>query len=236
MPNIFEIKPLYHQVRDFLASEIFFGRWKPGTGIPNEIDLAKDYGVSVGTMRRALGMLESERLIHRKQGTGSFVSQPNAPDLRERFENIYRRDGRRIETDVRQVGCVSAPATRDDQFHLGVADSDDVVCCKQVVRVDNKPRIYREARFSKRMYPTPELSETWDVFVAAKKCGFWIGKGTEKLYLAKAEARVASALGLEVGAPLLVLDRLAFALDGKPLEWLVSWCEFDGLYYETMLS
>lgn len=236
MNQVFEKRPLYHQLRDELAGQIFDGRLKPSAAIENEIDLAKKYSVSVGTMRKALAMLESEGLISRRQGRGSFVSEPNAPGLRERFEHIYRRNGHKIETDVRQIGCHSSPATPEEQTRLLVTSNDNVVCCKQVVRVDNIPKIYREARFSVALHPEPELTQTWDVFSASRNCGFWIGNGIAKLYLKQAGDQVVAALGLEVGATLLVLDRLLFALDGKPIEWLVSWCEFSGLYYETTLS
>ena len=47
-------RPLYLQLRDALAERIAGGDWKPGNAIPNESDLAREFGVSTGTMRKAL--------------------------------------------------------------------------------------------------------------------------------------------------------------------------------------
>ena len=56
----FSTRPLYLQVRDALGERISGGEWKPSTAIPNEGDLARQFGVSPGTMRRkALDLLES---------------------------------------------------------------------------------------------------------------------------------------------------------------------------------
>ena len=68
----YSIRPLYLQVRDALAQRIATGEWKPGDAIPNENDLARQLGVSPGTVRRSLDLLESEHLLTRRQGCGSF--------------------------------------------------------------------------------------------------------------------------------------------------------------------
>lgn len=54
----FATRPLYLQVRDFLAERIARGEWKPGAAIPNEGDLAREFGISTGTIRKALDLLE----------------------------------------------------------------------------------------------------------------------------------------------------------------------------------
>ena len=64
----FSTRPLYLQLRDALAERIAHGEWKPGTAIPNESDLAREFGVSSGTMRKALDMMEAEHLLTRRQG------------------------------------------------------------------------------------------------------------------------------------------------------------------------
>jgi len=68
----FSTRPLYLQVRDALGERIAGGEWKPSTAIPNEGDLARQFGVSPGTMRKALDLLEAERLLTRRQGRGNL--------------------------------------------------------------------------------------------------------------------------------------------------------------------
>ena len=64
----FSNRPLYLQLSDALAERIAKGEWKPHAAIPNEGDLAREFGVSPGTMRKALDLLEGQRLVSRRQG------------------------------------------------------------------------------------------------------------------------------------------------------------------------
>ena len=90
----FSTRPLYLQLRDALAERIATGQWKPSKIIPNENDLAREFGVSVGTMRKALDLLEDEHLITRRQGRGTFVNDPAADGLVNRFSKICGTDGK----------------------------------------------------------------------------------------------------------------------------------------------
>jgi GntR family transcriptional regulator len=66
--------PLYFKVMIDLQEKILSGEWPRGAHIPGEIELAKDLGVSVITVRQALGQLVQEGYIHRERAKGSFVS------------------------------------------------------------------------------------------------------------------------------------------------------------------
>ena len=66
-------RALYIQVRDHLAQQIARGALKPGMLLPNELELADQLGVSLGTLRKGLEALEKERLITRRHGRGTFV-------------------------------------------------------------------------------------------------------------------------------------------------------------------
>ena len=65
-------KPLFQQVRDHLTERIAKGEWKPGMALPNEGDLAREFEVSSGTMRKALILMADQRLVERRQGRGTL--------------------------------------------------------------------------------------------------------------------------------------------------------------------
>ena len=90
----FSNRPLYLQLRDALAERIAGGQWKPGSAIPNESDLAREFGVSTGTMRKALDLMETERLLTRRQGRGTFVNDHASDELSARFSNLDRKSTR----------------------------------------------------------------------------------------------------------------------------------------------
>jgi len=85
-------RALYIQVRDHLAQQIARGVLKPGTPLPSELELADQLGVSLGTLRKGLEALESERLITRRQGSGTYV-RDHAADMRFTFDNLRTKGG-----------------------------------------------------------------------------------------------------------------------------------------------
>ncbi len=69
-----DARPLYAQVRDALKQDIQEGTWKPGDMLPSEFELAAGYGVSQGTVRKALDALTREHVLVRRQGIGTPMS------------------------------------------------------------------------------------------------------------------------------------------------------------------
>ncbi len=71
----------YQRVRENLRRQITDGTLPPGSRLPTEADMPRQFGVSELTIRRALGDLAREGLIVRKRGSGSFVADPHHPPL-----------------------------------------------------------------------------------------------------------------------------------------------------------
>ncbi len=72
--------PLYDQVASDLRQRISAGEWAPGDRIPSLEDLAERFGVARVTVRQAIGLLEQEGLIWRRQGKGTFVTRRPSND------------------------------------------------------------------------------------------------------------------------------------------------------------
>src|SRR5919109_3395801 len=106
----FSNRPLYLQLRDALAERIANGEWKPGSAIPNESDLAREFGVSAGTMRKALDLMESERLLTRRQGRGTFVNDQSSDELAARFSNLRAADGKRVCGQIKSADIIEGIA------------------------------------------------------------------------------------------------------------------------------
>lgn len=66
--------PLYEQVKKDILRRIIAGDWSPGSFLPNEFALAEQYGVSQGTLRKALNELTAEKYLVRYQGKGTAVA------------------------------------------------------------------------------------------------------------------------------------------------------------------
>ncbi|MEO3875903.1 winged helix-turn-helix domain-containing protein [Nonomuraea sp. B12E4] len=65
--------PKYEQIANDLRQRITSGELSPGARLPSISDLEQSYGVSMGTVERALAILRSQKLIRTHQGIGSIV-------------------------------------------------------------------------------------------------------------------------------------------------------------------
>ena len=78
--------PLYSQLVSIIKRNISAGTLSPGALLPSEAELCRTFDVSRSTVRQAIGALEAEGLVVRKQGRGTFVAEPK---MRRRTENVY---------------------------------------------------------------------------------------------------------------------------------------------------
>ncbi len=78
--------PLYSQLVSIIKRNISAGTLPTGALLPSEAELCRTFDVSRSTVRQAIGALESEGLVVRKQGRGTFVAEPK---MRRRTENVY---------------------------------------------------------------------------------------------------------------------------------------------------
>jgi len=71
------MKKLYTDIYDNIKNNIVKGIYKSGEKLPSENDFCKEYGVSRGTVRKALEILADEGLVHSLHGKGVFVLENN---------------------------------------------------------------------------------------------------------------------------------------------------------------
>lgn len=94
---------LRSQVRERLREQIHSGQWLTGDKLPSEADLMARHQVSRITVRHALADLESEGLISRVQGKGSFVAPAAIVQDLSRLQGLAEalsRQGRTVRTEV----------------------------------------------------------------------------------------------------------------------------------------
>ena len=83
------ITPLYVQLMEELETSIRNGVYKPGDKIMTEAEMAKEYGVSLITVRKAVGSLMEKGLVVRKQGKGTFCHKAEIFKKHEKAPELY---------------------------------------------------------------------------------------------------------------------------------------------------
>ena len=234
----FSHRPLYLQLHDALAERIATGAWKAGMAIPNEGDLAREFGVSPGTMRKALDLMEHERLVTRRQGRGTFVNDQLSDELALRFINIRTPNGDRLIGDVRTPQVTDGVANELECARLCLPTGDRVYRIRRVRLSDDEPFMVEEASVPAALFPGLEEMRafTHRIVCLAQKYGILLGKAEERISMASASLKVADALCIVPDSPVVVLDRVVRTIDGRPVEWRMAWCQLAKNYYLAQMD
>ena len=218
--------PLYQQVRDAVAGRIAAGQWKPGAILPNEGDLAREFSVSPGTMRKALDLLEAECLLTRRQGRGTFVKNPGSEDQMGRYCNLRDPRGKALRGDIRTL-------------ELAEAIADEIECARLQLGCDEQVyRIGRARAYERRTFMVEDVSLPVALFPGlaeravcplaplelAQAYGILLGKSEERVSIVAASAVATEVLRIPEGSPVLFLDRVVMTRDGRPVEWRRGEC------------
>ncbi|HWB45828.1 MAG TPA: GntR family transcriptional regulator [Hyphomicrobiaceae bacterium] len=233
-----ESRPLYARVREQLIERIRSGAWKPGQLIPNEFEIAREFGVSQGTARKAISALAAEQLVHRRQGRGTFVVQHTPAHVLFRFFQLFEDAGAQIIPDSRRAVPVRAPANAAERAALGLDEGEQVIRIARTRLRHAKPFIVETIALPDALFPgladLPELPNTlYDHF--QKTYGVLVVRADERITAVAADKQAAAALELAEGTPLLRIDRTAYGLVDQPVEWRVSQCHLQNAYYLARL-
>lgn len=102
--------PKYARVLAELQKRISEGTYAPGTLLPSEEQLVKEFGVSRTTVIRAVQILKQEGWIDSQQGTGRFVrGRPASAGERTRPGRQALENRESADSRVTEVGHVIAP-------------------------------------------------------------------------------------------------------------------------------
>jgi len=229
-----DTRPLYAQVREMLRERIRSGTLKPGAPLPNEFALARELGVSQGTVRKALDALAAENLLVRSPGRGTFVREQTAADVLFRFFHLYDAVGDRILPDSRDVKVTRAKGSRTECDRLALEKGASVVRISRLRTREGAPFVTEQIAVPADLFPeleavAPLPNTLYDLF--QRRYGVTVARAEEKLAAAPADGPTAATLGIAAGTPLLKVDRIAFALDDRPIEWRVSLCHLADGYY-----
>ncbi len=190
--------------------------------------------MSQGTARKAIGALAAENLVVRRQGRGTFVFEHTPDDIMFRYFNLFEDSGARIVPDSRSIMCALGKANGSERKTLRLPKNARVIRVKRIRTRSRKPFITETVVLPESAFPgladLPDIPDTfYDIF--QKTYGVLVTRTDERLTAVKADAAVARELGVSVGTPLIKIDRIAFTLDGRPVEWRESLCHLKRAYY-----
>jgi len=213
--------PRYHRIAESLRERIRGGEWAAGAPLPNQRRLARDFGVTLMTLRQALELLERDHLITRRHGLGTFVAAPTIDyeilKLR-RFAGELSAQGESVSTRV--LDARPAVADRRASVALGLTPRARMVMVERLRLVDDHPlslqRSFLPARIGEQVL-TSDLAETPLSQVLEFKLGVVVVRAQEAVSAVRLASREARELACAPGAAAFESERVSFDAAGQPV-------------------
>ena len=230
-------QPLWRQIRGLILRDLESGTWKPGEAIPSELELAARFGVSLGTVRRAIDALADENHVVRRQGKGTFVATHTEEKASTpRFLRIRRDDAVDEYPESRLVDVRRAKAGADAARHLDLKPGDSVVLLRRILEYGGTPVVLDEITLPAALFRglTRARVDAWQgslygLFEA--QFGVRMLKAHEKLKAIAADDESAALLNVAPGTPLLAVERVTTTFGDRPVELRRGLCATAGHHY-----
>jgi GntR family transcriptional regulator len=214
-------------MRDDIHGLIAKRGWGADEPLPSENELARRYGVAVGTARKALETLVNEGLLVRQRGRGTFVRRPDFTSSLFRFFRVRDSDGAPILPSGRVLSLAEDMAQGTVANKLSLASGDRVIRMERLRLMDGKPLLKETIWLPKEPFDAlldRAPNEFPDLLYPLYEtlCGQVVARATEELAIGAATRDDAEALGLVEGAPVVLISRTTRGFDDRPLEWRTS--------------
>lgn len=229
--------PLHEQCKRLLLDRIRSGALQPGDAIPPERELGAIYGLSRTTVRQAVNDLVQQGILHKVQGSGTFVTKTVIPLDLHRFtsftEDMKARE-RTPSSQILRMELSEAPEVVRRSLSL----AGPAFMIERLRLADRKPMGIHT------VYLPPELrieravleSEGSLYNALARIHHLHLVAADETLEAAPASARDARLLGLEKGAPILRVERVSFNNRSEPREFVEMRYRSDEYKYYARLN
>ncbi len=233
-------QPLYRQITAAILQSLASGEWLPGQAIPGEHELARRYGVSQGTVRKAIEALAAEGLLVRRQGRGTFVSSHRETYAQFRFLRLRPDEGPAVQPASRIVDCRRVRAPADVARPLGLRPGESVLFIRRLLVFGDEPVVLDDiwlAGEEFRQLTSERLAgHSGQLYaVLETELGTKMIRADEKLRAVAASGVQAELLGVAPGAPLLLVERVTSTFNGRAVELRRGLCRTDRHHYANAL-
>lgn len=216
--------PLYHQIYLALKQQILSGELTNGERLPSEADLAKSHKVSRITAKRAMNELANENLVSRSRGKGTTVSftAPRA-EISADFGSLKKNliaIGTSTKVEVLSFTYLNAPPPIAEALHLEPG---------MLVQKTERRRTRQGKPFSYTLsYLPEEIGKTFGqndlttttILDLIEKTGHLMHEARQSITAILANPKIAAALEVQQGTPLLKISRLVFDQKKYPIQYI----------------
>ncbi|ARP79596.1 GntR family transcriptional regulator [Bordetella genomosp. 8] len=217
-------QPLYEIVRAGIVERLRTGVWAAGDRLPPEPELARLFGVGIGTVRRAVEALVAERLLTRRAGRGTEVARFTDDHAFDLYFNYVDPTGAAIKVTAELLSFARERATARFAALFGIERNGSLAHVENLRRMDGVPVMLDRLWMPLNVFPNLSGQD----FAARRgsiygyyqeRYGVSVVRVQEDVTAADADAGVAAAFGLKPGTSVLQVERTAYTFQDKPVEF-----------------
>lgn len=196
-----------------------------GTKLPAEPDLAQKLGVSRATLREAMRIFESQGLLRRKQGLGTFVTKPTKVietglEVLESIETLAEKIG--LDVSMANLNISNGKATKKEAEKLNLEVGSPIISITRVIQTDQSPAAYLVDVLPESIIDPNRIEDRFtgsvlDMLIQIGKPSLSVSK--TEISAIHAQSNVAKALHVQRGDTLLLLSGVLFDIEGKPVDF-----------------
>lgn len=235
--------PRYEQLHDMLRARVTSGEWPPGSVLPAEADLAKQYKVALGTMRQAISRAVEHGLLERVHGKGTFVRSELQDALMFRFFRFRGTPGEIQPAVPRALIHELTEVTLD-------TDATERLHCRKGSRgifirrtriLEDTPALLEKIWLPYQSFkPLLQLEreQFGDLLYPCyrKQCDVVITRASEEIGFGTLDEDDSRLLALAPGSPVAIIRRVAFSLIGEPVEYRISQGDAQRFHYNVEIK
>jgi len=201
----------------------------PGERLLTEPELAKQLNVSRATLREAMRTFETQGLIYRHQGSGTFVIHPSQVietglEVLESIETLSKRIG--LVVSMGELHIDHLPANEEYSKALSINPGDPVLVISRVILAEGRPVAYLMDILPEEMLITEEIRSGF----TGSMLDLLLKRGTPALVSSRCEINaeqaksdVAKALRIQRGDVLLRFIAYLYSTNGQVVDYSYSY-------------
>jgi GntR family transcriptional regulator len=201
----------------------------PGERLLTEPELAKQLSVSRATLREAMRTFETQGLIYRHQGSGTFVIHPSQVidtglEVLESIETLSKRIGLEVSMGEHQID--RRPANEEYAKALALNQHDPILHVSRVIQAEGRPVAYLIDVLPDNVLPVEELDNefTGSMLDLLLKRGLpTLVSSRCEINAVQAKSDVAKALKIQRGDVLLRFIAYLYSTNGRVVDYSYSY-------------
>jgi GntR family transcriptional regulator len=237
---------LANQVAQILTERIKGGHYLPGEKIPTEDQFSEEFQVSRATVRAAFNAMTANRMIVRRHGVGTFVSQAakltNPLDQSIDFLELISDSG--FLADFTEVVSRMITPDGDVREKLNLEENTSVLEVHKVFNADGHPVIYSQNYIPEWVFQDQLTSEEitkpgatepfFSFFRDVCHCEIHYYLSDVMIGMPADFPHISSPVKVDKNTPILVIDEVGFDNQERPVNYAIEYLPGNRMHFSLI--